>query len=262
MSDGLQVRGLWASYRRGPDVVRGVDLDAARGSITALLGPNGSGKSTLLKAVVGLVDSRGEVALDGEDLRSIAPEQRAQRVAYVPQRSLLTAPLLVHAVVAQGRFSHRRALGRLGPDDREIVDRALEDADISHLACRPFTELSGGEQQRVLLARALATGADVLLMDEPTSAQDVRHALELHAILMRLRERGAAILVCLHDLSEVRAIADRAVLLECGAVHADGPAEEIVHDRHITPVYGVELIEGGGLGFRLAQEDASGEDAG
>ena len=258
MKAGLQVRGLWASYRRGPDVVRGVDLDAPRGSITALLGPNGSGKSTLLKALVGLVDSRGEVALDGEDLRTVTPAERAQRVAYVPQRSLLSAPLLVHSVVAQGRFPHRRGFGGLGQEDRQIVDAALADADISHLACRPFTELSGGEQQRVLLARALATGAGVLLMDEPTSAQDVRHALELHAILGRLRERGAAILVCLHDLSEVRAIADRAVLLECGSVHADGPADEIVHDRHITPVYGVELIEGGGLGFKLAKEEADG----
>jgi iron complex transport system ATP-binding protein len=257
MKQGLQVRGLRASYRRGPEVVRGVDLDAARGSITALLGPNGSGKSTLLKALVGLVGCRGRVALDGEDLQRLTPEQRAQRVAYVPQRSLLSAPLLVHSVVAQGRFPHRRALSGLSHEDQQIVDAALHEADIAHLACRPFTELSGGEQQRVLLARALATGADVVLMDEPTSAQDVRHALELHAILRRLRERGAAILVCLHDLSEVRAIADRAVLLECGSVHAHGPAEEIVHDRHITPVYGVELIEGGGLGFKLAEGGGS-----
>lgn len=252
MSDGLQVRGLRASYLRGPEVVRDVDLDAARGTITALLGPNGSGKSTLLKAIVGLVESQGQVSLDGADLRLLSAQERAQRVAYVPQRSLLSAPLLVHAVVAQGRFPHRRGLANLSSEDREAVNRALADADIGHLACRPFTELSGGEQQRVLLARALATGADVLLMDEPTSAQDVRHALELHEILRRLRGRGAAILVCLHDLSEVRTIADCAVLLECGSVHAKGSVEEIVHDRHITPVYGVELIEGGGLGFRLA----------
>ncbi len=257
MNAGLQVVGLRASYRCGPEVVRGVDLTAARGTITALLGPNGSGKSTLLKAIVGLVESQGRVSLDGEDLRGLSPRERAQRLAYVPQRSLLSAPLLVHAVVSQGRFPHRRGLADLGAEDRRIVDRALQDADIAHLACRPFTELSGGEQQRVLLARALATGADVLLMDEPTSAQDVRHALELHEILGRLRERGAAILVCLHDLSEVLAIADQAVLLECGSVHASGPAAEIVQDRHITPVYGVELIQGGGLGFRLT---AGGEE--
>ena len=257
MSAGLEVSGLRARYRRGPDVVRGVDLTAPRGAITALLGPNGSGKSTLLKAVVGLVDSEGEVRLDGADLRGLAADARARQMAYVPQRSLLAAPLLVHSVVAQGRFPHRRGLSAPTEEDRRAVQGALEDADIAHLACRPFTELSGGEQQRVLLARALATGADVLLMDEPTSAQDVRHALELHGILGRLRDRGAAIVVCLHDLSEVRAIADHAVLLECGAVHASGPVDEIVHDRNITPVYGVELIEGGGLGFRLAAEEVS-----
>ncbi|MGD2019318.1 MAG: ABC transporter ATP-binding protein, partial [Planctomycetota bacterium] len=173
MSAGLEVSGLRARYRRGPDVVRGVDLVAPRGAITALLGPNGSGKSTLLKAVVGLVDSEGEVRLDGADLRGLAADARARRLAYVPQRSLLAAPLLVHSVVAQGRFPHRRGLSAPTEEDRKAVQGALEDADIAHLACRPFTELSGGEQQRVLLARALATGADVLLMDEPTSAQDV-----------------------------------------------------------------------------------------
>ena len=256
MTDGLEVRGLRARYRRGPEVVRGVDLEAARGSITALLGPNGSGKSTLLKAVVGLVDARGSVLLDGEDLAQMPAERRARRVAYVPQRSLLAAPLLVHSVVAQGRFPHRRGLSGLRAEDERAVASALEDADVSHLACRPFTELSGGEQQRVLLARALATGADVLLLDEPTSAQDVRHVLELHRILAQLKARGAAIVVCLHDLSEVRQVADRAVLLECGEVHASGPVEEIVHDRHVGSVYGVRLIEGGGLGFELADEGA------
>jgi iron complex transport system ATP-binding protein len=256
MSAGLVVRGLHASYRHGPEVLRGVDLEAPHGAITALLGPNGSGKSTLLKAIVGLVRATGSVALDGEELSDLDAAARAVRVAYVPQRTLLAAPLPVHVVVAQGRFAHRKTFARLNDADRDAVQRALTDADLAHLACRPFTELSGGEAQRVLLARALATGSNVLLLDEPTSSQDVRHALELHRVLESLRDRGAAVIACLHDLSEVRALADRAVLIDDGRVHAAGTADEIVTNEHVRAVYGVELVEGGGLGFRMSEEAA------
>ncbi len=259
MSTGLRIRDLTARYPHGPVVLRGVDLDAPYGAITALLGPNGSGKSTLLKAIVGLVRAEGRVTLDGDDLVGLTAAQRAVRVAYVPQRTLLAAPLLVHVVVAQGRFAHRKTFARLNAADEAAVADAMRDADIEHLARRPFTELSGGEAQRVLLARALATGANVLLLDEPTSSQDVRHALELHAVLGSLRDRGTAIIACLHDLSETRALADRAVMLDAGQVHAHGAAREIVTNEHVQPVYGVEIVEGGGLGFRMVDPDGGRE---
>jgi len=259
MSTGLRIRGLTARYHHGPVVLRDVDLDAPYGAITALLGPNGSGKSTLLKAIVGLVRAAGCVTLDGEDLVGLTAAERAVRVAYVPQRTLLAAPLLVHVVVAQGRFAHRKTFARLDEADETAVAAAMRDADIEHLACRPFTELSGGEAQRVLLARALATGANVLLLDEPTSSQDVRHALELHAVLRSLRDRGTAIIACLHDLSETRALADRAVMLKGGLVHAHGVTGEIVTNEHVRPVYGVEIVEGGGLGFRMVERDGGNE---
>ena len=259
MSTGLRIRDLTARYRHGPEVLRSVDLDAPYGAITALLGPNGSGKSTLLKAIVGLVRAEGRVTLDGDDLVGLTAAERAVRVAYVPQRTLLAAPLLVHVVVAQGRFAHRKTFARLNATDVAAVAAAMRDADIEHLARRPFTELSGGEAQRVLLARALATGANVLLLDEPTSSQDVRHALELHAVLGSLRDRGTAIIACLHDLSETRALADRAVMLDGGRVHAHGAAGEIVTNEHVRPVYGVEIVEGGGLGFRMVDRDGGRE---
>ncbi|MEM9380288.1 MAG: ABC transporter ATP-binding protein [Planctomycetota bacterium] len=249
---GLVCRGVVAGYRHRGDVLHGVDAEAPHGAITALIGPNGSGKSTLLKAIVGIVRARGSVAIDGDEVGAMPAAERAQRVAYVPQHSLLSAPLPVHVVVAQGRFAHRHSLARMRDEDHAAVRSAMEDADVEDLACRPFTELSGGEAQRVLIARALATGASVVLLDEPTSSQDVRHALELHAVLGRLRERGAAIVACLHDLSEVRALADRAVLLDGGRVHAAGTAAEIVSNEHVRGVYGVELVDGVGLGYRMA----------
>ena len=205
----------------------------------------------MLKALVGLLPHTGQVLLDGQDLAGQSPRERAQRIAYVPQRTRLASRLPVHVVVAQGRFAHRGPLTRMRSEDRAAVNHALRVADVEALAGRPFSELSGGEAQRVLLARALATGAGVVLLDEPTSSQDVRHALEFHAVLAELKERGAAIVACLHDLGEVRQAADHVVLLESGRVRASGNTDRIVTDEHVGDVYGVRLVEGGGLGVRL-----------
>lgn len=251
MSDGLIVSGLSARYRHGPTVLHEVDFAAPRGAVTALVGPNGSGKSTLLKSVLGLVSATGRVALDGVDLATLDARAKARRVAYVPQRTQLTSRLPVHGVVAQGRFAHRGPLERLRDADRTAVADALRQVDLEHVAERPFHELSGGEAQRVLLARALATEADVVLLDEPTSALDVRHALELQTVLQGITERGRSVVACLHDLSEVRNTADRVVLLQDGRVRASGSPEAIVADAYVREVYGVELVEGGGLGYRL-----------
>lgn len=254
---GLRVRGLDAGYARGPKVLFDVDLEARPGAVTALLGPNGSGKSTLLKALVGLVPCTGTIELDGERFDGLDVRERARRLAYVPQRTQLAARLEVRAVVELGRFAHRDVFARRTDTDRDAVDRALDEAGVRDLEHRRFTELSGGEQQRVTLARALATGASTLVLDEPTSSQDVRHVLELHATLRALADRGRTVLVVLHDLGEVRRHADRAVLLERGRVRVAGATGEIVRADHVRATYGVELEEGGGLGYRLPEAGAS-----
>jgi iron complex transport system ATP-binding protein len=156
----------------------------------------------------------------------------------------------VRAVVELGRFVHRGLFERPSPRDRAAVDRALAETETVELAARPFLELSGGEQQRVLLARALASGARTLLLDEPTSSQDVRHALDLHAVLRGLASRGRAIVVVLHDLNEARAHANRAVLLRGGTVHSSGPVRAATDRDPVRAVYGIDTVEGGGLGFR------------
>jgi iron complex transport system ATP-binding protein len=216
-----------------------------------LVGPNGAGKTTLLKALVGLLPSVGTVNLDGQDLGRLSPRERAHRVAYVPQRTALTAPLSVRSVVDLGRFAHRASWARPSTQDREIVTQALEDANVADLADRAFSTLSGGERQRVLVARALATQAPVLLLDEPTSALDVRQVLLLHTILRTLAERGSTIVAVLHDLAEVRAHTDRAVLLQAGRVQHAGPTAEVVALAPVRGAYGVDLIENAGLAYRL-----------
>ena len=255
MNNGLLLRALSAGYPRGEDVVFDVDLQAPRGSVTALLGPNGSGKSTLLKAVLGLVSSRGEVFLDEDPLGELTAVERATRLAYVPQKSLLRARLTVRQVVDQGRFAHRGAYGGRSSSDVEAVEQAMDDVGISSLSQRFFTEISGGEQQRVLLARALATGANALLLDEPTSALDVRQVLGLHQVLRRLADRGCSILVVLHGLDEALAHADRAVLLNAGRVVAEGSAKDVISGETIRSVYGVDIRHGEGLGFHLLETE-------
>ena len=249
---GLVVRGL--SVHRGKRwVLRDVEADVPPGAITGVLGPNGAGKSTLLMAMAGLLPFEGVVELDGRDLRGWRAFERARRLAYVPQRSGLSAPFSVASVVAQGRFPHHGPLARPRRIDREAVDRALVRADVTAIENRPFDALSGGEQRRVLIARALATEARTIVLDEPTASLDVGHALALHVLLRALADAGYAIAVVLHHLDDARERTDRAVLLDAGRVAAVGPSREVVDAERVRAIYGVELVEGSGLGFRLPE---------
>jgi iron complex transport system ATP-binding protein len=249
---GLHVRGLRV-LRGSCPVVDGVDLDAAPGQVTALIGPNGSGKSTVLKAILGLLPSSGEIGLDGRDLRRLAPLERARALAYVPQRSLLASALPVEAVVAQGRYAHGDLLGG-GPADRQAVEDALAQTDGRHLRGRRFNALSCGEQQRVLVARALASGANCILLDEPTGALDVGHALSLLDLVRRLASDGRAVLAVLHHLDEVARCADSCVLLQRGRGVAAGAPAEVLASGPLGAVFGVAPLPQGALGFRLLEE--------
>jgi iron complex transport system ATP-binding protein len=253
MKQGLSIQNLSAGYGKTL-VFQGVGFEAPRGQITALLGPNGSGKSTLLKSVLGLMPSEGRLRLDGEDLRALSPLQRAQSIAYVPQRTVLSARLSVEEVVDLGRFAHRGPFSLRSQEDALAVEDALSRAGVGALRERIFTELSGGERQRVLLARALATGAKTLLLDEPTSALDVRQVLTIHRVLRELAQDGCCIVVVLHGLAEARKNSDRAVLLSRGAVVQEGLVDDVLQADSIRSVYGVELVEGGALGFCLPGE--------
>ena len=254
MTGGLSVRGLSVGYGSSGRVVDGVDFEVPRGQVTALLGPNGAGKSTLIKAILGLLPSTGEVLLDGQALADLPARMRAQRVAYVPQQSLLTARLSVRSVVGMGRFARQGAWSSGRSGDRYAIDEALAQANVSHLAERAFPEISGGERQRVLLARALATGAKTLLLDEPTSSLDVRQVLSLHAVVRELAGKDFCLLMVLHDLDEARNHADRGVLLDAGRRYLQGAIQDVVHMDPIRHVYGVEVREGVGLGFVLPEE--------
>ncbi len=234
----LHASGL--SVERGARrVLDAVSLEAAPGELLAICGPNGAGKSTLLQALLGVLSATGSVRWDQRPLEALAPRERARLLAYVPQRTRLIFDLRVDAVVAQGRYAHHGALSGLGTRDRAICAEALAACDATVLATRPFTRLSAGEQQRVLLARALATEAPVLLVDEPTSSLDVGHGLDILQRLRALAGEGRCVICVLHRLDEVLRFADRVLLLDRGAVVASGTPGSVLDRDRLQSVYGV-----------------------
>ena len=245
----LRARGLSVSLG-GRQVLRNVDLDASPGEVLALLGPNGAGKSTLLKALAGLLPHQGTVMLGDAESDSLSPRARARRVSYVPQRSLLRSALSVEEVVALGRYVHGGSFGGLSKHDREAIEHALETAHADVLRGRIFTQLSVGEQQRVLLARALASDAPILLLDEPTAALDVGEGMAVLELIRSLADLRHTILVVLHDLADARSTTDSALLLQKGVVVERGETAKVVAPDPIRAVYGVRLIENARIGFQ------------
>ncbi len=253
MAEALRVSSLGVSLK-GRTVLHDVSFEAPSGEVTAIIGPNGAGKSTLLRAVSGLVSHSGRVTLHGDTLSELPPHERAKRLSFVPQTSQLAAAMPVRDVVLQGRYAHRQGMKRHSDADHAAVDAALHETDVAQFAERPFTELSFGEQRRVLIARALATGARTILLDEPTAALDIEHALRLYALIRALASQGRCIVVVLHGLDDVLRFTDHVLLLKAGRVVAFGASSAILDAARIRDLYGVEIVEGGGLGFRLPGE--------
>lgn len=247
----LEARDIGVAHGKRT-ILDGVSLTLEAGQSIALIGPNGAGKSTLLKALAGLIPHDGEICFGGRPAASLSRRERSTLLGYVPQHSDLDAPLCARDVVAQGRYAHRDAWGRPGKDDERAVEAALEATDATALAERPFNRLSYGERRLVLLARALATGAQVLLLDEPTAALDIAHALSLLHRVQALTARGHAVLVALHHLDEALACCTKALLLRQGQIFRAGPIRDVISPEPIRQVFGVDLLPGAHYGYRLA----------
>jgi iron complex transport system ATP-binding protein len=219
--------------------LRGASLSVRRGRLTALVGPNGSGKSTALRLLAGLWSpTEGQTLLSDRPIDRYDRKTLAKRIAWVPQSASLSYAFTVREVVAMGRFPHSGRLSRPGPADEEAIERAMLQTDTAALADRWVTQLSGGEVQRVLIARCLATEADFLILDEPTSHLDMAHALEVLSICRRLAHQdGRGVCLAIHDLSAVMRQADEAVCLSFGRVVADGPPAEVLTPERIQAVF-------------------------
>lgn len=225
----------------GRPVLDGVSLEIGTGELVGLLGPNASGKTTLLRAFAGLLDPRhGGVALDGIPVAALAPRERARRIAYLEQGAASEWPITVEKLVALGRAPHLGPWQRAGKEDRAAIADAMARCDVTHLAHRPATGLSGGEAARVMLARALATGADVLLADEPVSHLDPYHQFRVMSVIRARADQGGAALVALHDLTLAARFCDRVVLLFDGGVAAAGPPADTLTPDCLARVFSVD----------------------
>jgi iron complex transport system ATP-binding protein len=239
--NAVEIRDLSVTLGRA-EIVHGVTATVARGEWVALIGPNGAGKTTILRAVAGLVPFGGSVALEGHAVRSSTRRQIARSVALVPQKPETPPALTVAEYVLLGRTPHIAYLATEGRTDRLAAERALERLALGPFAHRTLDSLSGGELQRVVLARALAQEAPLLLLDEPTSALDLGRQQQVLELVDELRrEHALTVVSALHDLSLAGQYAERLLLLDQGAIVAEGTAREVLSERRIAAYYGANV---------------------
>jgi iron complex transport system ATP-binding protein len=239
---------LWADnvsfrYAAGaPLVVDGVTVRLADGALAGILGPNGSGKTTLLRLLSGTRrPTAGRVLLGDRPLDHLSRREAARQIAVVPQETTLAFEYSAIEIVLMGRHPHLGVFTVEGPDDIRIAQDAMAATGTSHLAERPFHELSGGEKQRVVIAAALAQSANLLLLDEPTASLDLGYQLEISALLQRLnRDHGVTMAISTHDLNLAASICRELILIRDGRVLAAGPTGDVLTPENIGRLYDVE----------------------
>ncbi len=229
------------SYQRAQrTLLHPLSLTLGAGQLTALLGPNGAGKSTLLRICAGLwTPNQGEVQLAGRALQRFSRRALAQRLSFVPQNTQLDFAFTVREVVNMGRHPHQTRWRRQSVADQQQVQQALQRTDCAQLQDRLITELSGGERQRVLIARSLATGADILLLDEPTASLDIAHALEILSLCRALADAGKTVLIATHDVNLAARYADQLVLLAQGQLLHAGATQKVLTASTLAQVFQV-----------------------
>jgi len=230
-------------FRRGRRrVLDGANLAFSGGEIVSLLGSNGAGKTTLLRIMLGLIaPDEGSVKLDGAPIANLRRRELARRIAYVPQGHNAPFPYLVREVVALGRFPAQGFFGRTVSADAKAVGAILANLRIAHLADRTYTHLSGGERQLVMIARALAQDASLLVMDEPLSGLDYGHQIELLRSLRDLAAQGFGILMTTHHPDQALMVSTRIATLVDGRIDADGAPRDVITPETIRRLYGVTL---------------------
>jgi iron complex transport system ATP-binding protein len=233
----------------GANIVNSASLSVNSGELVGLIGPNGAGKSTLLKAMLGLRGrDSGDIFLDGADFLAHPTANRARNVAFLPQERRVEWRLPSRDIVMLGRYPHRDRFGGPTAEDRAAVTRALDAVDGHAIADRPVSVLSGGERTRILLARALAVEAPILLADEPITALDPYHQLHVMEILRERTRAGAGILAVIHDLPLAARFMDRLILMHEGRIIAGGPPAKVLTEANLASIYRITALTGGNAG--------------
>ena len=236
----LHIKDLCAGYDSG-DVLHSVTFDLPLGENLCILGPNGCGKTTLLKSIAGLLESRGELTLDGRPIRSMRRPEIASHMAVMSQMSAIYFSFSVYETVMMGRYSRKDALDSEKEEDTRIVYQALKDTGTLKFADRDIDELSGGERRRVMIARALVQEPDILLLDEPTLHLDINHQFDLMDLITKLsREKSMLVVIVTHDLVLAARYCDRVIAIEHGEIAAMGRTRDVLTTDNMRRIFDIE----------------------
>jgi iron complex transport system ATP-binding protein len=236
----ITIKGLTFSYN-SHKILDDLNVVIENSEILSLVGPNGSGKTTLIKCIDRILKPRGSILLDGLELERMSRQEVARQIGYVPQSSSTPLATTVFDTVLMGRRPH--ISWKVADSDLDKVAEVLEKLHLEDLAMRDFAQLSGGQKQKVLIARALAQEPTVLLLDEPTSNLDMRHQLEVMEIVRDLaREKKIAVVMAIHDLNLASRFSDKLVMLKNGQVYAAGEPDALLNEENIGKVYGIEAV--------------------
>ena len=237
----VKLQELTVGYN-GKPLIEHISFAVKRGEVLTLIGPNGSGKSTILKSIIGqLKIIAGTVYLDGQEMQSRSRGDVAKRMAILMTGKLDPELMTCRDLVSTGRYPYTGRLGLLGEEDKRIVQEALEQVNGADIADRPFTDISDGQRQRILLARALCQQPEIIILDEPTSFLDIRYKLELLSILKRMvREKNLAVIMSLHELDLAQRVSDKVVCVRGDHIDKVGKPEEIFTTEYIAQLYHME----------------------
>ena len=241
MNLAIHTRDLSFAYKdRG--VLHAVSLSIEKGEMVGMLGPNGSGKTTLLRVLSAVLGAQGEIRLNGRKIATYGRRELSKLFAVVAQESHVNFPYTVAEIVLMGRASYHSPFALEGKKDLAVARASMELTDSLFLSDRYLHELSGGEKQRVMIARALAQEPEILLLDEPSAFLDLKHQVQVFELLRRLnRERGLTIVAALHDLNLAALFFSRLVMLREGKIYRDGSPREVLTEKTIGEVYGIRV---------------------
>lgn len=236
----LEAKDLYFSYgKNSPAILQGVNMQIPAGKICGLFGPNGCGKTTLFRCCLNfLKTTQGAIELFGKPLTSFTPAHLAQHVAYVPQSHQQALPFSVREMVAMGRSPHMGIVPKLSAKDREIIDHVITKIGLTPIAEKSYSDLSGGQRQLVLVARALAQQAALIFLDEPTSSLDFANQLLVWEALLPIAAEGVGIFICCHDPNHILWFCDHVVMMKEGRVIGQGSTPSIMTQENLQTLYG------------------------
>ena len=240
----ITVNGLgWQPDLKQKAILHHLSTNFTEGGFYGIIGPNGSGKTSFMRHILRFLEAKqGEICLDGENIEGYPRKQLATYISFVPQNVNLEADFTVYDMIAMGRTPYQRRFQKLSKEDHQKIEQAMQITHCTHLRERPFAYLSGGEAQRVLVARAIAQDTKYLILDEPISHLDIRYQVELMETLKYLNEKeNKTIIAILHDLNLSAAYCKEIVLMKEGTIFASGKVEEVLTKPYLKAVYGIDF---------------------